>query len=77
LGSVYASSDPTLTTRCPRCDKMGTLTQPTFVDEDYRGDLLLRLFLMPGQILRLQWPMASSLLQRPPRRALRTPVQLV
>ena len=46
---------------CPGATTMGTLTQPTFVDEDDRAPFFCGFFLMPGQVLRFQWWMASSL----------------
>ena len=53
--------DGSLTTRRPGATPVGTLTQPAFVDEDDGAPFGSGFFLMPGQVLRFQWSMASSL----------------
>jgi hypothetical protein len=50
-----------LPTRRPGTAPMGTLAQPAFVDEDDGAPFFCGFFLIPGQVLRFQWPIASSL----------------
>ena len=53
--------DRGLPSRRPCATPVGPLAQPAFVDEDDGAPFFLGFFLIPGQVLRFHWPIASSL----------------